>query len=783
MNEMMPVGQDRAESFALTFEHARNDILERFAPMAHTIHGVGIGHTNTVNAGAFTHDGSGLLTASWDGTAILWDTKSGLPVRRFVGHEGPLRALCLTSEGTTFVTGGDDCTARMWDMNSGQCLHVFRGHRGTVACVYATADGRELLTAGRDATAMVWDMGTMGRAKVLKGHRDNVSCVCLSRDVRHIITASFDKNVHVWDRASGRLLKVLPGEYAVNWICTTPKDQILAAYADNSCWLWTMDGRRIDEYHHHRSAMLRCVAEKKHWFGRAKGFIDSDNVRENATILHSITSCSSVAAPMHDPYYFSTGWDGTCRQIAYNGQEIRCLKGHEHPVERVVLSRDDNTLATLGWDARAVLWDIRTGSRLKTLCGFTHPVMGMALSPAGDALATTGGGRIITVWDLSQGHARLSLSNPADQTVMAYSPAGDAILTAGSDGDATLWDADTGVKRSVFRCGDPVSRVAFSSDGRMAALACFNGQLSLYNLEHGFRTHRLAAFMGGVSCLAFTPDSLRLMAGAGDRTVRMFDVKTGREMACLRHKDEVRSMGLDKGGSTLATGSLDGVLCIWNLRQGVRTLSIQAHQGGINGVLFGSGERQGTILTAGDDGLVRLWDLNDRVCAAVGRGHLDKVFCIALSPCGRFLFSGGQDHTVRCWDLGSPEIEQGTIPLLASMVHLQEGFLWTTPPAPTESAPSGWFWTDRKDLIVVSRTGDGVLETVVGEKERDEYISLYCRKEMVMSRLSAPEKYAGRVQQLRYALHGRRARSLSDMRDSLVRRLGFGGARAAADQA
>jgi WD40 repeat protein len=91
MNENALVVQDKAASFAVAFEQARNDILQKFAPMRHTVHGVGIGHTNVVNAGAFTPDGKGLLTASWDGTAILWDIQSGLPVRRFVGHEGDSR--------------------------------------------------------------------------------------------------------------------------------------------------------------------------------------------------------------------------------------------------------------------------------------------------------------------------------------------------------------------------------------------------------------------------------------------------------------------------------------------------------------------------------------------------------------------------------------------------------------------------------------------------------------------------------------------------------------------
>lgn len=43
MNESTLVQQDKAASFAVAFEHARNDILQKFAPTKHTVHGVGLG--------------------------------------------------------------------------------------------------------------------------------------------------------------------------------------------------------------------------------------------------------------------------------------------------------------------------------------------------------------------------------------------------------------------------------------------------------------------------------------------------------------------------------------------------------------------------------------------------------------------------------------------------------------------------------------------------------------------------------------------------------------------
>jgi len=778
MNENAPVVQNKADSFAVAFEQARNNILQKFAPMKHTVHGVGIGHTNVINAGAFTRDEKGLLTASWDGTAILWDIQSGLPIRRFVGHKGPLRALCLT-EGRTFFTAGDDCAIRNWDMDTAQCLQILKGHRGPVECVYATADGLELLTAGRDTTAIVWSMATGRPARILEGHRDNVSCVCLSRDATRVITASFDKNVRVWERTSGRLLRVLPGEYAVNWVCTTPEDRIVAAYANNSCWLWTMEGRRVNEYRHHQAAMLRRVAEKECSPVRGPSFIESDNVRENAIKFSLLTSCSSVAAPSRGPFFFSTGWDRTCRQIAYDGDQIRCLEGHDRPVERVVLSGDDKIIATLGWDARAVIWDVKTGKPRKTLSGFTSPINDLALSPDVESLVTAGGNSAI-VWDLKEGNPKLTLSGHTDRVNdVTYSPCGRYILTSSSDKTVIVWDAETASKVKIFESSAPVSQTICSRGMTLIAIADLKGRVTLYDFRSRMLIQKLGEHARGLSCVVFTPDSTRIVAASGDGTACMYDVRTGRRVLRLVHDDEVRCVSINPESSSIATGSLNGEVRLWNLRNGQMIFRILgAHQGGVNSVAFDS--RGDRIISGGRDGLVRVWGCDGELhCQATGRGHHGEVTSIALSPCGKRLFSGSEDHTIKCWDYSQEKFAKGEndeieLELLVTMHNLEKGFLWTTPPDSTV-AESCWFWTDRKDLIHVScRTNDPSNETPVTGREKDDYISIHCRKDMVMSRISDPKKHEHLASQIRKAINGAREESLRHLEVSLRRRLTAG---------
>ena len=96
---------------------------------------------------------------------------------------------------------------------------------------------------------------------------------------------------------------------------------------------------------------------------------------------------------------------------------------------------------------------------------------------------------------------------------------------------------------------------------------------------------------------------------------------------------------------------------------------------------------------------------------------------------------------MKLWDLKTGE-------LLVTMYNLADGFLWATPP--TENAPSGWLWTNRKDLIsVVERKKDGSDPRALadGNPDREAYLALYNDQKMVMSRLQLPLEEIRRIEE------------------------------------
>jgi len=124
--------------------------------------------------------------------------------------------------------------------------------------------------------------------------------------------------------------------------------------------------------------------------------------------------------------------------------------------------------------------------------------------------------------------------------------------------------------------------------------------------------------------------------------------------------------------------------------------------------------------------------------------------CVIFRPDGAALVTGGQG-VAEFWRADSED-------LLATLHVLREGFLWTTPP--DEYASRGWFWTDRKDLIhVTKRYEDGEIDLQAlaeSKKEREPYLGEYHSPHMVMDRINNWPRYQERLAELLRRMRGQR---------------------------
>ena len=144
-------------------------------------------------------------------------------------------------------------------------------------------------------------------------------------------------------------------------------------------------------------------------------------------------------------------------------------------------------------------------------------------------------------------------------------------------------------------------------------------------MKTGKNTATIKGRRATLRSLAYSPDGKTLASGGGDRAVKLWDVKTGKNTATFRvgplGPSELRSVVFSPDGKTLASGA--GVEDEWVEERFVRV------------------------------GIVKLWDVKTGKEGATLRGHTEPVWSVAFSPDGKILASGGVDGKVKLWDVST----------------------------------------------------------------------------------------------------------------------------------
>jgi WD40 repeat protein/serine/threonine protein kinase len=580
------------------------------------------GHGSWVYSAVFSPDGMRIVTASADGTARIWDARTGLQLLTLSGHQGSVFSAAFSPEGSRIVTASADRTLRIWNAASGALLKVLTGHTAGVFTAAWSADGARIVSASRDRTARIWNAHDGAVLRVLAGHGDVVSAAAFSPDGTRVATASFDRTARIWDARSGRALRVLAGH----------GDEVHSVE-------FAADGRRL------------VTASFDH----------------TARIWNAATGAQELVLGGHQDSVYSAAFSSDGARVVTGSRDNTArvwdaatgaplasfqLLGDAHV--GVSFSPDGARIATAAGDRTVRVWRVAPPAQLQQL-DVPGWVMDARYSPDGRHIVTASTDRYARIWDAASGALLGRLAGHASMVyAAAYSPDGSRLATASSDSTARIWDAGSGVQLQVLAGhGARVNAVSFSPTGNAVATASGDGTVRVWDVASGKSLRVLTGHTDLVWDVAFSGDGTRIVSASADGTARIWDAATGTPVLVLRVPGgSMNSAAFSPDGTRIVTGSDDSSARLWDARTGRELLALTGHGSYVGTVRFsGDGQR---VITTSNDRTARIWDAVSGMPLAEFRGHRGAVQTALLSPDGQKLLTASVDGTARVWDARVP---------------------------------------------------------------------------------------------------------------------------------
>ena len=201
-----------------------------------------------------------------------------------------------------------------------------------------------------------------------------------------------------------------------------------------------------------------------------------------------------------------------------------------------------------------------------------------------------------------------------------------------------------------------VNSIAFSPDGEMLASGGGDSTIKLWELKSGKQIKTLSGHLSGVNAIAFSPDGKTLASASIDNTIKLWDTSTGMPLHTLiGHSGWVSSVAFSPDGQTIASGSYDNTIKLWDANTGELRQTLTGHSSWVFAVAF-SPDGQ-TIASGSFDSTIKLWNAITGEKKQTLSGQSLRVRSLAFSPDGQMLASGTGEGTIEVWDLIDDRIQ------------------------------------------------------------------------------------------------------------------------------
>jgi WD40 repeat protein len=653
-----------------------------------------VAHAGPVRQALFNAKGDQVVSASDDKTVKIWNAADGKLIRTVTAHDGPVFGVGLSADGGKIVSAGADSKAKVWDLTppkpgtkpedkpaavfslkgvpqsvaispnggriavgvaekttaaivvfdaaTGKELVNLAEHAAPIRSLAFLADNRTLVSTSDDKTARLADVGVLN---VVEAHPGGVSAVAFHGNGTQVLSGGMDKTVKLWGLAAGKDPTVVqtfgPLADPVSAAVFNRDFTQVGAAAGKIVKVWTLDGKEVLTLTH--PAPVKSL---------------SFSVDKTKIVTGAADNLARV-------------WD------VASGKELQAFQ-HAGPVDAVIFHPNNTMIVSGSADKTAAIHPL---SAVRVIPVTAGPVRSLAVMPSGSHVLTADD-KEVKLWNTSNGakEARVFPGGEGGVTAVAVSRNNNLVALSGPDLLVRLYNVADAKPVGQLKATGAIRRLAFSPNNLTLAAADMDKSILTWNVP--FNPGQplvpdfgkpVASFAhdAGATDVVFDLDSIKLYSGGLDKKIRKWKFASDAPTKSFQHPQHVDAVAFNPTSTLLATGCHDGIVRIWDLAKGQVLKQITAHTApagtqmvpAVYCVAWSLDGKQ--VVSGSNDHSLKLWDATAGTLVRefkgykekdFEKGHRDAVYCVAFSPDGKFLVSGGSDRSIKVWNVADGSV-------------------------------------------------------------------------------------------------------------------------------
>ncbi len=587
-------------------------------------------HGGPVLGLAIRPDRKVFASVSADRSVRLWDAETATPLKTALGSSHPFVGVTYSADGNHLAVADAEGWIRVMDSRTGTWTQALQVQVDMASNELArrvpfalSGDGSEIFFATKDHRIGQWSVQSGKVTKTFPStHTSAILRLAFAPDQKIIVSADKDNQICVWDQETGSLVRKLsPPEKQVQGLAVSPDGrQVAAGCKDNLVYIWSLETGKIGLRLKGHEDWINTVNYDPSGSRIASAGDDHSILiwdAKTGTLLNTLRGHTDFVNSVH----FSA--DGKCLISAstdntikfWNPENKQGMSGliHSDLVRSIAFSPDSQTMATGSDDGFLRFWSVPRGTLVGKTRVSNRRLAGMRFSPDGSRLAVAGAEQQVHFFNTRDFTSLGRLpGHPGGVTALCFSPDGSSLFTAGFDGAISQWNLSTWKLEKTATVGPARPRaVAVSSDGEKFAVA-FGDNIQVRSVVDWSVIHELRGHTNLVTDLAFSPDDKSLASGSNDRNIILWDASTGQKTKFFEgHNSPVSSLQFNPEGNRLLSTGFDRTIRLWDPVNGMDILTFRNHHAAIRRAVFSPDGQW--IASAGDDNRVLLWDGSARM--------------------------------------------------------------------------------------------------------------------------------------------------------------------------